>query len=260
MPQHRTLLHEAPTWRVERVAQHAQPPHWSTTYRVDTERLVMPMAGATEFRVGDAAVLLDPITVLGLPAGQPYQMKPVVDSMRTSIVVSARLGEPLQVTGDTWVLTPPALWQLRCHWRGLARGDAAPAATSVVLRAALALARPAVRRGHPGMAAVQRAQRFMAQQLGQTGEPRWTLHDVADAACCSPFHLARRFRQHTGLSVHAWRQRLRLAAALQRLEEGERSLSALAFALGFSSQSHLGAVFQRELGVTPARAKLMLAP
>ena len=100
----------------------------------------------------------------------------------------------------------------------------------------------------------------MAQQLGQTGEPRWTLHDVADAACCSPFHLARRFRQHTGLSVHAWRQRLRLAAALQRLEEGERSLSALAFALGFSSQSHLGAVFQRELGVTPARAKLMLAP
>jgi AraC-like DNA-binding protein len=61
------------------------------------------------------------------------------------------------------------------------------------------------------------------------------------------------------MSLHGYRQRLRLAAALQRLEEGERDLAALAHDLGYSSQSHLGAVFRRELGVTPAQARLELA-
>ena len=87
----------------------------------------------------------------------------------------------------------------------------------------------------------------------------WTLRDVADAACCSPFHLARSFRRHTGLSLHGYRQRLRLALALQRLEEGECDLAALAHELGYSSQSHLGSAFLRELGVTPAQARRALA-
>lgn len=99
----------------------------------------------------------------------------------------------------------------------------------------------------------------MAERIADSHAPRWTLHDVADAACCSPFHLARSFRKHTGLSLHGYRQRLRLAAALQRLEEGERELAALAHELGYSSQSHLGSAFVREIGVTPAQARRTLA-
>lgn len=86
------------------------------------------------------------------------------------------------------------------------------------------------------------------------GRP-WTLHDLADAACCSLFHPSRLFRQHLGTSLHGYRQRMRLATALQRLEDGERNLAALAHDLGYASQSHMGSVFQREIGITPAQAR-----
>ncbi|MCW5650746.1 MAG: helix-turn-helix transcriptional regulator [Ramlibacter sp.] len=259
MPQHRTLLHETAGLTVERVVQRAQPRQWSVAYEVATARLVLPMAGATEFRMGAASVLLDPITVLGLGTGQPYQMKPWTGAARTSVVVSTPPGASWPVPADAWVLTPRALWLLRRHWRSLARGDEPSQPTVRVLRMALASACRAARSGGTTAALVQRAQRFMAGQLACGDAARWTLDDVAQAACCSPFHLAHSFRRHTGLSLHAWRQRLRLAAALQYLEDGESSLAALAHALGFSSQSHLGAVFQRELGVTPAQARRRLA-
>jgi AraC-like DNA-binding protein len=128
-----------------------------------------------------------------------------------------------------------------------------------LLRRLLRQPAPASRGQGRAVGAVQRAQHFMAERTADGHAARWTLNDVADASCCSLFHLARCFRQHTGLSLHGYRQRLRLAVALQRLEEGERELAALAHELGYSSQSHLGSVFARETGVTPAQARRALA-
>jgi AraC-like DNA-binding protein len=128
-----------------------------------------------------------------------------------------------------------------------------------MLQRLLSHAAPAAQGQGRSAGAVQRAQHFMAERTADTHAARWTLDDVADAACCSLFHLARSFRKHTGLSLHAYRQRLRLALALQRLEEGERDLAALAHELGYSSQSHLGSAFVREIGVTPAQARRVLA-
>ena len=44
-----------------------------------------------------------------------------------------------------------------------------------------------------------------------------------------------------------------------RLEHGERDLAGLAHDLGFSSQSHFGELFRREIGWTPAAARACLA-
>jgi len=259
MPQKRTLLQQTTTLKVERVVMHAPSAQWSPSYEVASPRLVLPASGATEFRMAGQSVLLDGLTALSLPAGLLYQMKPCADAARASIVISAQPGAGHTLpTSDAWALSPRAVWLLRRHWRSLAMGNGEEP-TQTLLQTVLRHAPPAVRSQGRSVSAVQRAQRFMVARTAEAGIVPWTLNDVADAACCSLFHLSRSFRKHTGLSLHGYRQRLRLATALQRLEEGERDLAALAHELGYSSQSHLGAAFARELGVTPAQARRALA-
>jgi AraC-like DNA-binding protein len=263
MPQDRILLQHTAALKVERVVLHEQSPQWSPHYEVTSRRMVLPASGATEFRAAGRSVLLDSLTALCLPTGQPYQMKPCTDGVaRASIVVSAQPGrsESLPPSSDAWRLTPRAVFRLRCHWRALALGREDENPTQALLGDLLQSAAHAAWSGEGRRAvAVQRAQNFMVARTAAMDAAPWTLHHLADAACCSPFHLARLFRRHTGLSLHQYRQQLRLAAALQRLEEGERQLAALAHEAGFSSQSHMGAVFRHELGVTPAQARQALA-
>ena len=255
MPQNRTLLQQTDTLRVERVLFRAPSAHWSPTYQVASARLVLPASGATEFRMAGQNVLLDGLTALSLPAGLSYQMKPCADAARASIVVSVRphASHALPPT-DAWALSPRALWLLRRHWRAIALGKGGES-TQALLQTVLRQAPPVAQVQGRSAPAVQRAQRFMVANTPAAGATPWTLNDVADAACCSLFQLARAFRKHTGLSLHGYRQRLRLATALQRLEEGERDIAALAHELGYCGQSHLGAAFVQALGVTPAQAR-----
>jgi AraC-like DNA-binding protein len=75
---------------------------------------------------------------------------------------------------------------------------------------------------------------------------------IADMAATSPFHLARLFKTHTGMTIRGYRLRLRLATALERIAEGELDLAYLAAELGFSHHSHLTAAFRRQFGVPPS--------
>lgn len=263
MPQDRTLLQQTATFRVERVLLLGASPQWSAAYEAASPRLVLPSSGNTAFRIAGQDLLLDGLTVLSLPTGLPYQMKHLAGATRASIVVSAQPAAASVLPGAppacaAWSLAPRALWLLRRHWRALLRGDDGLEATSPLLRRLLQQSAPVGRGQGRSTSAVRRAQHFMADRIAHADAARWTLDDVADAACCSLFHLARSFRKHTGLSLHGYRQRLRLAVALQRLEEGERDLAALAHELGYSSQSHLGSTFAREIGVTPAQARRVL--
>lgn len=71
----------------------------------------------------------------------------------------------------------------------------------------------------------------------------------------SPFHLARVFRRSTGTSLHEYRVRLRLRAALQGLARPKADILDLALGLGFSSHSHFTSVFRRRFGVTPSELR-----
>lgn len=79
-----------------------------------------------------------------------------------------------------------------------------------------------------------------------------TLATLARTVHSSPFHLTRTFRQVLGVPLHRYLLQLRLTLALQRLDQGERTLSTLALDLGFSSHSHLTTAFRRHFGVTPS--------
>lgn len=87
---------------------------------------------------------------------------------------------------------------------------------------------------------------------------RWTLSDVARAVHVSPYHLARQFRSATGQTIAGYLQGLRLALALDRLQEGEEDLARAAVELGFANHSHFTERFRRAYGVTPARLRTIL--
>ena len=87
---------------------------------------------------------------------------------------------------------------------------------------------------------------------------RLTLSTIAGAIDSSVFHLCRAFRRATGLTLHDYRDQLRLRLGLERLEQGERDLTRLALELGYSSHSHFTAAFHRSFDLTPSTARKLL--
>ena len=117
-----------------------------------------------------------------------------------------------------------------------------------------ALGDGAVKAGTGLHRAVERARECLAAQPQDNA----SLAQIATLACCSPFHLARAFRRYTGTSLHAYRTRLRMVSALQRIEQGERQFAALAVELGYSSHSHFSATFARHFGCSPRQLRTNL--
>lgn len=79
-----------------------------------------------------------------------------------------------------------------------------------------------------------------------------SLSDIAREVESSVFHLARVFKARTGFSMHAYRNQLRLRAALERLPDRAVDLIEIALDLGFSSHSHFTETFRRHFGGTPS--------
>lgn len=87
--------------------------------------------------------------------------------------------------------------------------------------------------------------------VARLGERR-TLPDLGRSVGLSGWELARRFRRATGTSIHRYRTALRVQAALERIEAGERDLTGLALDLGFTDHSHLANVLRRQAGRSPS--------
>ena len=85
------------------------------------------------------------------------------------------------------------------------------------------------------------------------------LEEIAQSVELSPFHMARIFRSHTGITVHRYRTQLRMRAALERLAAGADDLTELALDLGYSSHSHFTDTFRREFGAPPSELRRILS-
>jgi AraC-like DNA-binding protein len=83
-------------------------------------------------------------------------------------------------------------------------------------------------------------------------EQNLALSEVARAVHVSPYHLARRFRNVTGTSIHQYRTRLRLALAVERIRQGWTDLATLALDLGFAHHSHFSFAFRKAYGIRPS--------
>ena len=125
---------------------------------------------------------------------------------------------------------------------------------ALVERALSAIVAPArVRSGAVAVSRFARGRVLAAQSMiAERFRGRCTLDDVARAVGISRFQLCRAFSSLTGRTIHDTLVELRVRAAVERIAEGERSLTAVALACGFASHSHLTDTFRARLAVSPA--------
>lgn len=97
---------------------------------------------------------------------------------------------------------------------------------------------------------VHRAIELLHDRLSE----RVTLVELASTLGCSPWHLARLFKAHTGLPPHRYQLVLRIRRSLPMLtRHPRRPLAYIASELGFADESHFRRHFTRIMGTTPGR-------
>jgi len=256
MPSERTLLYAGTELTVEHVCARTHGPDWSAPYTIDSRRIVLPVGHTVlDLRSGDNTWLVDGLTAMHLNDAMVYQLRPSsTHATRHSMVVRGHRALWASEAPVFSLLSPASVYRVHAAQKRLRDGDAGPYVVASLLDE---IGRSRQLMPLNGNGTVARAKKLLAETADR--EARLSIHAVADAVSRSPFHLARSFRQQTGLSLHQYRQHLRLAKALDRLAGGDRDLAGIAHDLGYCSQSHLGAVFRREVGVTLGEARRSLA-
>jgi AraC family transcriptional regulator len=87
-------------------------------------------------------------------------------------------------------------------------------------------------------------QQNLARELG--------LEELARVACFSPFHFHRVFRGMVGESVGQYVRRLRLEQAAQRLKQGKRTVTDIAFDAGYETHESFTRAFRGAFGCSPS--------
>ena len=108
--------------------------------------------------------------------------------------------------------------------------------------------RPSAKRVKREKAEVKRLRGYIEERCAED----ITLDDLARLVNWSPFYLLRVFRREVGLPPHAYLETIRIREA-QRLLQLRTPLVDVAYAMGFSSQSHFTTTFKRLIGVTPGQ-------
>ncbi|MFN7941089.1 MAG: AraC family transcriptional regulator [Thermoanaerobaculia bacterium] len=109
---------------------------------------------------------------------------------------------------------------------------------------------PASDRITPRMRRIERALELIESDYARP----LTLAEIAAAACLSPFHFARTFRELTGAPPHRHLTAVRLGHAARRLDQGA-SVTDACYDVGFGSLSHFITAFHRRFGVPPSAVR-----
>lgn len=111
-----------------------------------------------------------------------------------------------------------------------------------------AVNRTSPRRFSPELHTVQKVRAYIRDHYTQN----ITLNDLTNVAGLTPSHLVRVFHQQTGLPPHKYLIHVRIERAKELLKMGE-TLAQVAFATGFTDQSHFTRRFKKVVGVTPGQ-------
>lgn len=101
--------------------------------------------------------------------------------------------------------------------------------------------------GGLSVSAMRRVREYMDVHLGESVD----LSTLAGVAGLSVHHFAREFKSSFGVTPHRYLTQQRVERAQEMLAQTDLSLSEIAYATGFSDQSHLARHFRRILGTTP---------
>ncbi len=86
-----------------------------------------------------------------------------------------------------------------------------------------------------------------------------SLDELADIANLSVFQFARVFKRALGVSPHAYIIQTRVQHASRLLRESSLPICDIAYAVGFSSQSHMTTTLKKLTGQTPGQIRRILA-
>ena len=160
-------------------------------------------------------------------------------------------------------LPPRVIVERELLWRQAASGTGDPLAVEVRAVELLACILGAARRSVPRRVARRRGsldrqrrqvERIKAAVAADPGR-RWSLDLLARLVAASPFHLARTFKAHTGVSIHEYVVRMRLACCLPTVLDSNDGLTDIALRAGFASHSHFTENFRARFDVTPSELR-----
>jgi len=103
-------------------------------------------------------------------------------------------------------------------------------------------------RGGLAPCALRKVREHIAQRLAE----RIEIRDLAAIAGLSACHFARAFRESTGVPPHRYVTELRLATAAAQVRDTARSLTEIAYDVGFFDLSHFSRQFARAFGEAPS--------
>jgi AraC-like DNA-binding protein len=108
---------------------------------------------------------------------------------------------------------------------------------------------PPASHAHGGLSAgtMRRVREYVEVHLSES----INLAMLAAVAGLSVHHFAREFKQSFGVTPHHYLTQKRVERAQEMLAQTDLSLSEIAYAAGFSDQSHLARHFRHMLGTTP---------
>ncbi|HNB55273.1 MAG TPA: AraC family transcriptional regulator, partial [Anaerolineales bacterium] len=250
-------------------------PHFENSGPIGGYLLVFPRTSVSITHVGREPVITSPNVVMFYNLGQEYRRGKVsergdvcewfafhpdviVDALKPyDVTVQDRADQPFRFThGPSETAT---FLQQRMVVEHLLQGESPDALWVEETMLALLDRCLAIRYGHKprkenGQINPEHKELVQAMQCLLTThfhEPI-TLEYLARALHYSQYQLARIFRQQTGQTIHQYLDQLRVRTALEELTSGEKDLSALAYALGYSSHSHFTAAFKRSFGNPPS--------
>lgn len=244
----------------------ADPPHHLVGPRA--YELCLVRHGSFHLRSRSIDVLADSVTALvGGPLEHAEILHPVPGGDATTQVflseqVVSDLGGGTADLASIAHLTTPHIDLLH---RQLATAAAATGATRETEELALrlfasvvALTEPArVAHGRPVTASARRAL-VRDAHAALVRDTDLSLVAMARLLACSPHHLSRLFREHTGVTLSRYRTRLRVNQALELLRTGDDTLAVIAARCGFADHAHLSRTIRRELDATPSELRLGL--
>jgi AraC-like DNA-binding protein len=260
MPFDRTTHFESHDMALREIVLTKACPEWSEAYRVNSPRLLMPLCQSANILWPEqkaSSALLDATTAASLHERERYRLRQPYVAIRY-MSLEMELAESLTGIHRVQLHHHVRLWSLRkqCNeqMNMLAVQERLIALVLEITQASpVATERASLHTSAQKICA--RAREVMTAQYVQN----LSLEEIAKAACCSPFHLARIYPSYQGFSLHQHRMLLRIAEAMQRMAQGENDLTQLGLSLGFASHSHFSHVFKQKLALTPSAFRSLSA-
>ena len=220
--------------------------------------LVLPYRGVFVWEVEGRRVIADPNTVILFAPGQPHRVYHPAQGGDACVAIA------LDDEWAEWIT--PAGSRMRQHWildgasqravHDVTQDLDVISSEALATETAVALVVDKLTRvGEPSSVSHRAMVDAVRERLASEPSAKVTLAQLAAEIGLSRFELSRRFRSHTGSSIHEYLVRLRLIGALGRLREGEADLTRLAFDSGFSSHAHFTSAFTKAFGRPPSEAR-----